>query len=239
MNVASYLEELKKVAAFSDWKSHGTAETLLFFHQSTGQAKGSLYISAGIHGDEPAGPWAVLELMKNSAWANDLDLWIFPLLNPEGLAQGTRENGSGLDLNRDYNGPQSLEISRHVQILQTLPRFDATVCLHEDWEASGCYLYYLRDDPRANVSTAVLEAMSRHIPIETSPCIDGFEAQQGRIERTLAMVERTEWPEALYLARHHSDCCLTLETPSAFDLAQRVRAHVAGVQALAARVAGS
>jgi len=238
MDLEPYINELKQTALSSGWQVEGSLETQLWLYRPGKADSKRFYISAGIHGDEPAGPWAVMNLVRDTAWLEELEVWIFPLLNAEGVSRGIRENPQGLDLNRDYNQPQSPEIRRHVDILKTLPRFDACVCLHEDWEYGGSYLYFLREDPEPAWAIPVLDAMARHIPVETSPVIDGFEAVQGRIERSQAMVDRPEWPEALYLARYHTHCCFTLETPSVFELNRRVAALEAAVKTLAEKVRG-
>jgi protein MpaA len=53
-----------------------------------------------VHGTETAGiPIArALERVR----PRDLDLWIVPDLNPDGVAAGTRQNGRGVDLNRNF-----------------------------------------------------------------------------------------------------------------------------------------
>jgi protein MpaA len=53
-----------------------------------------------IHGDEPAGI-AVAHLLERSA-ARNIDLWIIPVLNPDGRAADTRGNAHGVDLNRNF-----------------------------------------------------------------------------------------------------------------------------------------
>jgi protein MpaA len=67
-----------------------------------------VYVSDGIHGNEPAGPLAALELMKAGFFAPDIHGLLCPAPSPDGLAAGTRGNGSGLDLNRDYWKPRAM-----------------------------------------------------------------------------------------------------------------------------------
>jgi len=62
----------------------------------------SIYLSAGIHGDEPASPLALLRLLEAGTFDARASWYLCPLLNPTGLATGTRENAEGVDLNRDY-----------------------------------------------------------------------------------------------------------------------------------------
>jgi protein MpaA len=52
-----------------------------------------------IHGNEPAGIAIVRALEQAHPRA---DLWLVPVLNPDGLAAGTRQNAHGVDLNRNF-----------------------------------------------------------------------------------------------------------------------------------------
>src|SRR6185295_17563333 len=61
-----------------------------------------IYISSGIHGDEPAGPLAIQRLLREGRLPSRFNYSIVPCLNPGGFERGTRENEAGIDLNRDY-----------------------------------------------------------------------------------------------------------------------------------------
>lgn len=59
------------------------------------------------HGDEVSGKDALLFLIRDivrnpKLLSRDVDLWILPMMNPDGAEAGTRRNGSGADLNRDH-----------------------------------------------------------------------------------------------------------------------------------------
>jgi protein MpaA len=54
-----------------------------------------------IHGNEPAGIAIARALEQTSPPAN-VDLWIIEDLNPDGVHAGTRVNGRGVDLNRNF-----------------------------------------------------------------------------------------------------------------------------------------
>ena len=59
------------------------------------------------HGDEPAGKIALLYMIRDIAakpelLPADVDLWIMPMMNPDGGEAGTRRNGVKADLNRDH-----------------------------------------------------------------------------------------------------------------------------------------
>ena len=102
-----------------------------------------IYVSAGIHGDEAAPPAALLRMIAGGVFDDRATWFLCPMLGPSALARGTRENAEGVDLNRDYKDRRSGEIRAHVAWLERQPRFDFAICLHEDWESTGFYLYEL------------------------------------------------------------------------------------------------
>ena len=66
-----------------------------------GNPSGARVLVVGcVHGDETAGI-AIAEALAHAA-PRDLDLWIVPDLNPDGVAAGTRQNAHGVDLNRNF-----------------------------------------------------------------------------------------------------------------------------------------
>ncbi len=59
------------------------------------------------HGDEVSGKDALLYLIRDiardpSRLPADVDLWVMPMVNPDGAEAGTRRNAAGADLNRDH-----------------------------------------------------------------------------------------------------------------------------------------
>lgn len=196
------------------------------------QSARNIYISTGIHGDEPAGPLALMTLVCENRWPANLGLWICPCLNPTGFPRNSRENSAGIDLNRDYRTPRSAEVRAHVDWLSKQPAFDLTLCLHEDWEAGGFYCYEVNPDNLPSLSERIVNAAARVCPIETATVIDGREADSpGIIRPRIDPHLRPEWPEALSLVQTHTRLSYTLEAPSDFPLAMRVAALVEAVRA--------
>jgi predicted deacylase len=195
-----------------------------------------IYLSAGVHGDEPAPPLALLSLIE-SGELDDRAVWfICPMLNPQGLELGTRENASGTDLNRDFRHLASPEIRAHARWLERQPNFDLAVCVHEDWESTGFYLYELNPDGRPSLAEAMIAAVSKVCPIDPSPLIEGREAKGGVIRPLLNPLEREKWPESIYLQVNHTRLSYTIETPSSLPLDTRVAALRAALEAAFANV---
>jgi protein MpaA len=55
-----------------------------------------------IHGNEPAGIAITRRLVASTAPIPGLALWIIPDLNPDGVDAHARQNGRGVDLNRNF-----------------------------------------------------------------------------------------------------------------------------------------
>lgn len=191
-----------------------------------------LYLSSGIHGDEPAGPLALSHLVGEDRWPAAVEIWIAPCLNPTGFRLNRRESARGLDLNRDYRHRETAEVRTHVAWLERLPAFDLAVCLHEDWEAQGFYLYELNPGQIPSPSESVIAAVRQVCPIDHSTEIDGRPAQGGIIRPSLDPASRPQWPEAFYLVQHKTRHSLTLEAPSDFPLPTRVTSLVTAVRVL-------
>jgi protein MpaA len=204
----------------------------------SGPGAPTLYLSAGIHGDEISGPLALLDLLRRPDFFANVDVTIFPILNPDGLVKNLRHNADNIDLNRDYRDSKSLEILSHIATLESLGRFDAAVMLHEDYEGIGAYLYELNDELRPTLGAEIIAAMGHHVPIDQRPEIEEAPAHGGVLSRKDLIAkfgpieERPEWPEAIYLMQHHTRVAYTTETPKPFPLPARVAAQIAAVEVL-------
>ena len=235
IDIAAVLDEQQQLARAHGWQ----VETLVaapgvelpVFRRHVLRATQRIYISTGIHGDEPAGPLAVCELLKANSWPDHAEIWLCPSLNPTGFPRNTRENADGVDLNRDYKHRRSAEVRAHIAWLERQPRFDLCLCLHEDWEAHGFYVYEVNPENRPSLAEKMVGAARAVCPIDHSPLIDGREAREGIIRPNIDPALRPEWPEAFYLVMHHTRLSYTLEAPSDFPLAVRVAALVAATKA--------
>lgn len=188
-----------------------------------------IYISAGIHGDEPAGPLAALKLLQEDRWPDNFEFWLCPCLNPVGFTLNTRANMKGIDLNRGYLNPVADEITAHISWLQRQPQFDLCMLLHEDWESLGFYLYEQNPDARPSYAEKIIETVEKVCPIDRSETIEGRPARGGILRPNYDPRSRPDWPEAFYLITHKTRQSYTVEAPSDFPLQTRVNALVTAV----------
>ena len=230
IDIAKVLRDVDATAAAAGWKRIPITDTLAGYERVRPNAGANVYIGTGIHGDEPAGPLAALELLKEDAWPAGLNLWLVPCLNPRGYELNTRENEDGIDLNRDYRARQTAVVKAHVKWLDARPRFEVTLLLHEDWESNGFYLYELNPNLRPSLVEAIVGAVKEVCPIDLSPEIEGRPAKDGIICANPDLQTRKDWPEAFYLIHNKTARSYTLEAPSDFPLVTRIQALCRGVQ---------
>lgn len=236
IDIQSILEEVKSATEEKNWRRDAftiPGGTELLAYRRTGRrARRRLYLSTGIHGDEPAGPCAVLRLLQEDRWPDHLDVWLCPCLNLTGFPLNTRESAAGIDLNRDYRHRNTAEVRTHVAWLKQQPEFDLAVCLHEDWEANGFYLYEQNPDLRPALGEKIIAKVSQVCPIETGETVDGWAVSKGIVRPEIHPDERPQWPEALFLISYKTRQTYTLESPSDFPLPTRIEAHVVAIRTL-------
>jgi len=233
IDIGAVLQDVREAALSSGWRFESVPVAEVELHtwrREVPQRRRRVYISAGIHGDEPAGPLAVRQLMQENAWPEDVEIWLCPCLNPTGFPLNRRENAAGIDLNRQYLHLEAPETRAHVEWLQRQPEFDLTLCLHEDWESHGFYLYELNPDNRPSHAEGIIRRVAGLCPIDLSAEIEGRPAQGGVIRPSIDPLSRPQWPEAFWLLSHKTRHSYTLEAPSDFPIETRVAALVTAVR---------
>ena len=224
----------KKVARRSGLKLEPFAQAgnfTVYYLQTRPSAagrRGGVYLSAGIHGDEPAATeglaqWAERHLPA-IARAGELPVVLFPCLNPFGLTHNQRTDAHGTDLNRVFREVDLTPV-RELRALLGGRRFDLAITLHEDFDAQGVYLYELRRLHRS-WGEELLNAVADLLPAEPRRTVDGRRFRRGVLSMRYALGKVPGYPEAIWLYRQHARRVYTLETPSEFSLQRRVHVHV-------------
>lgn len=205
----------------------------VWFRPAVTAAAPRVYLSAGIHGDEPAGCVALQQLMAKGFFSPNIEWTIFPALNPSGLRRGTRENADGIDLNRDYLSCHTAEVKAHVHWLrQNQAPYTLTLSLHEDWESQGFYMYEIVSTTCDSIADTILSSVGKVMLIEPKGIVDGHVMDApGLIRHEPEADEPEAWPEAIFHSSLWPVRSYTLETPSSMDLQDRATAHKAALHA--------
>ena len=182
-----------------------------------------ILLTAGLHGDEPAGPEAAVRFAEGLSprLAQRCQFMILPCLNPHGYVHDTRENEAGVDCNREFGG-DAVPLVVQVKALLSGRRFDCALDFHEDWEASGFYCYEAQRDEQW-LGPTIVEQVREVMPI------DGEAGESDKVIAEGVFLIDPEWGEAglaPYLYAHHTDHALISETPSEWPLGVRAEAHL-------------
>jgi hypothetical protein len=151
----------------------------------TGEPTIRLAIFAGLHGDEPAGVHAVVDLLReleaNPFVGRAYRIHIYPLCNPTGYEDGTRHSRSGLDLNREFwRGSLEPEVGIIEREL-LLHKFHGIISLHSDDTSDGLYGFVRGHTMTEHLLKPALAAAEAALPVNQAAKIDGFHAVEGII----------------------------------------------------------
>lgn len=187
----------------------------------------SIHIAAGVHGDEPAGPHALLALVEHDDLDPRFSYRLWACTNPTGYDAGMRESVDGIDVNRTFGRGGSSPESKAIITANRDLKFALSIDLHEDDEASGFYCY---EYGGAEIGRGLVDMVaSTGTPIDPRDVLTPDpDAEAEKIGgRTLTQL----------LMRNAAQLGLTLETPSAvLPFGARVATHVAAVKYALSRI---
>lgn len=140
---------------------------------------------AGIHGDEPAGSHAVVELarrlVRNPSLAEGYQLYLYPICNPAGFDAGSRYSATGKDLNRQFwknsSEPEVALLERQIQELA----FHGLISFHADDTSRGIYGFVRGAVLARSLLEPALVSAEKILPRNCGAVIDGFRAANGII----------------------------------------------------------
>lgn len=198
-----------------------------------------IFLSAGIHGDEPAGVYALLEFMKGPIldYLDRYQFSIFPCLNPWGFEYDRRENVHGVDINRSFLKINSI-VARvlRAKVAESSPYLLA-INMHEDDPQKPVEDLPLDTNPRAfylyettlngqMIGVKILKKLREEgIDICLQDTIYG-EGNQGGI-----IFSHSTSGELEQFLRKHTNTIITLETPTIWSLEERIRTHLLALKA--------
>ncbi len=207
--------------------------------------KEAVLLSAGVHGDEPAGVHAALDFLEAAPaeLRDHFAFFVLPCVNPSGYEANTLESVSGANLNRLFQrDSQQPEVRMIERWLASAGRsFRATFDLHEvppyyrgegfgeKDNPDGCYLYETASPGLERLGPAMIASLPEEATVCHWPTIYGDINTGGVIAypdacRNPVYAQGTTFDG--FLNGRHTKHSFTTETPSTWDFELRVKTHV-------------
>lgn len=172
-------------AHFAYVGGHYELPRYLFVGPKGGDEPLRIGIFAGIHGDEPEGVHALLSflagLAQNPESGSGYCFFAYPICNPTGFEDRTRNSRSGKDLNREFWRQSNEPEVRLLESELTAHSFHGIISLHTDDTSDGFYGFAHGATLTRHLIGPALEAAGEYLPINRNKEIDGFEARNGVI----------------------------------------------------------
>lgn len=212
----------------------------------------TVLVSAGVHGDEPAGVYAIVDFLEHEAgqYADKVNLCVFPCMNPGGFEANTRHTMSGVDLNRSFDDEESAKQETFAVEVFTMkewmeyyhPQVRLALDLHENnpdafeediEEADGgdvpeetvraCYLYESCYDTRRRIGRQLIDALPYSAAVCLLPTIEGEVNDRGVIAYPEAR-KNAKFRTTLdaYVAERWTDHTIVTETPVIWSMEKRI-----------------
>lgn len=142
-------------------------------------------IFAGVHGDEPAGVFALCDFVRalddSAVRGRGYELHVYPLVNPTGYEDRTRLSRSGKDLNREFwrGSPEPEVALLEREILRE--KYHGYISLHSDDTCEGFYAFARGSTLTEHLLRPALATVEAALPLDRRSKIDGFHAEEGII----------------------------------------------------------
>lgn len=183
--------------------------------------KRTVCFSAGIHGDEIAGPWASARFIEeyDAQEYPDVRIVILPVLNPHGFSHARRRNDQNIDMNRHFFD-EPLRTQNQFILSRLMQEEAYLFCtLHEDPREKRFYMYNYQEEDEP-IYHDLIAAASEYFPINRSRKICGDAAKGGLVTNLKdTSLECRVWREGVKRV-------ITLETPGKEDLSRRIECGV-------------
>ena len=221
----------KSVLGTVEYRDKAYPVHLLSF-AAAGPDRSRVLLVGSIHGTEPAGGRALLELAgemaRDPSLLGDVNVDIVPIANPWGWVFGYRYNGNGEDINRDFASSRTPEARMLRGLMRGRGPYDLVMDLHESKKAGYFVYQYLPPGEGLGTSFAgLVEAAGE--PLENRYKEWLWRAEDGVLRIPSAAL--VWFAMARQLSLEHfarltgTRQAYTVETPVDDALADRVRIH--------------
>lgn len=204
----------------------------------------TVFLSAGVHGDEPAAVYALLKFLENKVYdyLDHFSFIAFPCLNPSGFELDVRKNFDGVNINCSVKDDSLIqEVDSLVQFLSNNPKkYLFTLDMHEDptdkpVEGSklsenprSFYMYEVSPDKESQIGPKIIQELEKDgIPVCKLKKIYKERSKNGIIWSRGLSDPCYNWRESIegHMQKYTANG-LTIETPTCWPLEDRIATHL-------------
>lgn len=247
----NYSQIAKQIESIDGAKKIGQAGSLHEPYDLYQIVRGSgrkVLFSGVVHGDEPAGAYAIIDFFQNHAreFEKEFEFTAFPCVNPHGFCHFTRGNAQNLNLNREFK--RDTTATETQLIMPLLREYFFSMDLHETWpestkigvdEPNGAdpaefYLWEICENIALRVGDKIVKNVEHAgLPVCKWSKIYGDKNNEGVIWYpedcgTGCYMSGTSFDS--YLAANHTKQAFTIETPRNWPLEKRILAHIVSIK---------
>jgi len=184
-DLSLFISHLKRVAAKRQFSVNELGvvgnDPIFLLRRDILSDRPNLLITAGFHGEEPAGCWGILLFLEtvSQELLQNVNLSFIPLVNPTGFKKGYRYNDWGENPNSGFchtlsGKPETSKegsiLLENLDLVKQLAK-DGFVSLHEDSDQERFYIYTFENSDSPGVfSKSLLHAGTDFF----EPCSDGI-----------------------------------------------------------------
>lgn len=212
-----------------------------------GRRLASLCLASGIHGDQPAGIEALLRMLDSQPFPHGLEIDVFPVMNPAGFRQGTREDAQGRDLDGHWGLAEVPETLSAFERAIAGRHYDLFLDLHEQPGGEGFFAREIVGEGACLAPLIVSALSEQKVPLES---IEGLTALLGAeahvpgefsLEPGLATYRLSELPlrgttQACHMRSGHAAHAVSFVVPARLPLERRVQILLAALSSMFRRL---
>lgn len=184
--------------------------------KKSGKPKRNVLVSGGIHGNEPAGVYAVLEFLEKRAdrHLDGFRFFAYPCINPWGFETGKSSNYYGDEINDEFYQKSAVGEVKFVRscLLNDGVDYLFTMDFHED-----CCTYVLEAcrDKDSFLGDQIVQALGK------KGIFNGYNKKPAK--GNFRCFDE-------YLYRHYTDHAFTIESNYGANLKSRVKTHILALE---------
>jgi len=179
--------------------------------------KKTICFLSGCHGEEYAGPLAILEFLeKEDINKIKIKLVFVPIVNPSGFNIHNRYNYLGQQLN---SRPKGKKLAQEVKLICNYLQkysFDFFHAIHEDSDKKAFYAYIF-ENKKEKIYRDILSIAKRYFKIDRSKTLEGDKMQNGLIIN----IHDNSFEDVFFKKGAKYSCCT--ETPGRMPVKKRIK----------------